>query len=34
MRKQAINILSIRLWSVPGSDLDSWIDVLAILENI
>ena len=34
MRKQAINILSIRLWAAPASELDSWLDVLTILENI
>jgi len=34
LRTQAINILSIRLWAVPGADLDSWLDVLTILENI
>ena len=34
MRKQAIHILAIRLWAAPASELDSWLDVLAILENI
>lgn len=34
LRQQAINILSIRLWASPANDLDSWLDVLTILENI
>jgi len=34
LRKQAIRILSIRLWTAPEAELDSWIDVLTILENI
>ena len=33
LRSQAINIISIRLWAAPAGELDSWIDVLAILEN-
>ena len=34
MRTQAINILSIRLWAAPTDELDSWLDVLTILESI
>lgn len=34
LRTQAINILSLRLWAAPASELDSWLDVLTILENI
>lgn len=34
VRRQAINILSIRLWATPTGDLDSWLDVITILENI
>jgi len=34
MRRQAINILALRLWATPGGELDSWIEVLAILENL
>jgi hypothetical protein len=34
LRKQAINILSIRLWAAPAGEVDSWLDVLTILENI
>ena len=31
---QAINVLSLRLWAAPDGELDSWIDILTILENI
>jgi DNA-directed RNA polymerase specialized sigma subunit len=34
LRQQAINIISLRLWAAPSAELDSWLDVLAILENI
>jgi len=34
LRNQAINILSLRLWAAPANDLDSWLDILTILENI
>ena len=34
LRKQAIHILAIRLWAVPAGELDSWLDVLTILENL
>jgi len=34
LRQQAINILSLRLWAAPAAELDSWLDVLTILENI
>ena len=34
IKKQAIKILSIRLWTTPDSELDSWIDVLSILETL
>jgi hypothetical protein len=34
MRKQAFNLLSIRLWAAPSGELDTWLDVLTILENI
>jgi len=34
MRKQAINIISIRLWAAPSGELDSWLDVLTILEGL
>ena len=34
IRQQAINILSLRLWAAPSDELDSWLDVLTILETI
>ena len=34
LRKQAINILSIRLWAVPNGELDTWLEVLSILEML
>jgi len=34
LRNQAVNILSLRLWATPAGELDSWLDVLTILENI
>jgi hypothetical protein len=34
IRQQAINILAIRLWSVPAIELDSWLEVLTILEAL
>lgn len=32
LRQQAINIVSIRLWSVPSQELDAWLEVLSVLE--
>ncbi|HCC34446.1 MAG TPA: hypothetical protein DEQ02_01940 [Ruminococcaceae bacterium] len=32
LRQQAINILSIRLWTTPTAELDSWLEVLTLLE--
>lgn len=34
LRQQAINIISIRLWAAPSVELESWLDVLAILDGI
>jgi len=34
MRQQAINILAIRLWTVPDGELDSWLEVLTLLEAL
>lgn len=34
LRQQAITILSIRLWSAPASEVDSWFEVLTLLENL
>ena len=34
LRKQAINILSIRLWAAPTGDIEAWLDVLTLLEAL
>ena len=34
LRQQAITILSIRLWSAPASEVDSWLEVLTLLEHL
>ena len=34
LRQQAINILSIRLWTAPAGCLDAWLEVLRLLEGI
>jgi hypothetical protein len=34
MRQQAVNILSIRLWAAPAAELDSWLEVLTLLETL
>ena len=34
LRQQAITILAIRLWSAPASEVDSWIEVLTLLEGV
>jgi len=34
MRAEAITIMSIRLWSAPGGDIDDWLEILAIMERI
>ena len=31
LKEQAINIISLRLWSSPSSNLDKWLEMLAIL---
>lgn len=33
MRQQAINVLSIRLWTAPAGCLDAWFELLALLEG-
>ena len=33
LRKQAINILSIRLWTAPVGCLDAWLEILTLLEG-
>jgi hypothetical protein len=34
IRQQAINILSIRLWTAPAGELDAWLEVLTLLEAL
>jgi len=34
IRQQSINILAIRLWTVPAGELDSWLEVLTLLEAL
>lgn len=34
LRQQAINILALRLWSAPAGEVDSWLEVLTILEDL
>lgn len=34
LRQQAFTILSIRLWSAPAGEVDSWLEVLTLLESI
>lgn len=34
LRQQAINILAIRLWSAPAGEVDAWLEVLTLLENL
>lgn len=33
LRQQAITILSIRLWAAPSSELESWLEILTLLEG-
>jgi len=32
LRSQALNVLALRLWSAPEEELDSWLEVLTLLE--
>ena len=34
LRTQAIGIISLRLWSVPAAEMDSWLELLTLLENL
>lgn len=34
LRSQAITILSIRLWSAPAKEVDFWLEMLALLEEL
>lgn len=33
LRQQAVNILSIRLWTAPARCLDAWLELLTLLEG-
>lgn len=33
LKEQAINIISLRLWSSPTSDLDLWLELVAMLSG-
>jgi len=33
-REQAIKLISLRLWSVPNSELDAWLEVISLLEML
>lgn len=34
LRKDAINLLSVRLWSAPSEEIAAWLEVLTILEDL
>lgn len=34
LRQQAITILSIRLWAAPDSDVDVWLEMVALIEGL
>ena len=34
LRKDAITIVSIRLWAAPEKEVEQWLEVLTMLENI
>ena len=34
IREQAISIISIRLWSAPSEDVDVWLELLTLFENL
>lgn len=34
LRQQAFTLLSIRLWSAPATEMDSWIEVMTLLEML
>lgn len=33
-RREALTIMSVRLWSAPSGSVDSWLEVLTLLEDI
>lgn len=34
LRREALTILSIRLWSAPSGDIDTWLEVLTLLQDL
>ena len=34
LRKQAVNILSIRLWAAPNGELETWLEILSLLDTV
>lgn len=34
LRQQAVTILSIRLWAAPDSDVDVWLELVALIEGM
>lgn len=34
LRTQAIGVISLRLWSVPASEMDAWLEILTLLEEL
>lgn len=34
LRQQAVTILSIRLWAAPDSDVDVWLEMVALIEGM
>ena len=34
MRAEAISIMSIRLWSAPPGEIDDWLEILTMMEQI
>ena len=33
LKEQAINIISLRLWSVPSTNIDLWLDLVSMLSG-
>ena len=33
LKEQAINIISLRLWSVPSKNIDLWLDLVSMLSG-
>ncbi len=34
LRSQAIGIIALRLWSVPAAEMDAWLEILTLLEEL